>query len=111
LSAQENLRPYLYVIALIVSVEQEVLLALQPFSNKTKVRVNGTASCFSRTSESGYDFSFYFCPSCGNTVYWETTRKQGFVVVAAGAFADPNFPAPTQSAFEEHQHPWLKILP
>ena len=80
------------------------------FFKQDKVRVNGTASCFSRTSESGYDFSFSFCPSCGNTVYWETTRKQGFVAVAAGAFADPDFPAPTQSVFEEHQHPWLKIL-
>jgi hypothetical protein len=81
------------------------------FFKQDKVHVNGTASCFSRTSESGYDFSFYFCPSCGGTVYWETTRKQGLVAGAAGAFADPNFPAPTQSVFEEHQHPWLKISP
>ncbi len=34
-------RQYLYVIALIVSVEQEVLLALQPFSNKTRFVLTG----------------------------------------------------------------------
>ncbi|MCZ6882545.1 MAG: GFA family protein [Gammaproteobacteria bacterium] len=79
------------------------------FYNQDNVHVDGTTSCFSRTSESGYNFSFYFCPNCGGTVYWETTRKQGFIAVAAGAFADPKFPAPTQSVFEEHQHPWLNL--
>ena len=79
------------------------------FFIQDKVRVGGKKACFSKTSESGYDFSFYFCPNCGNTVYWETTRKPGYVVVATGAFADPNFPAPTQSVFEEYKHSWLNL--
>ncbi len=77
------------------------------FFDKENIRVAGKASCYSPTTKSGFDFSFYFCPSCGATVYWETTRKQEYVVVAGGAFADPDFPAPTQSVFEEHKHPWV----
>jgi hypothetical protein len=79
------------------------------FYQKEKVQVSGATSCYSTTSNSGYEFSFYFCPNCGSTVYWETSRKPDVIVVAAGAFADPGFPAPTQSVFEEHQHPWLKL--
>ena len=79
------------------------------FFRKSSVRVGGPASRYATTSEAGDRFSFYFCPGCGATVYWETNRKPGFVVLAAGAFADPDFPAPTQSVFEEHRHPWLDL--
>jgi len=79
------------------------------FFRRDKVRVAGKTSCFSRTSDNGFDFSFYFCPNCGGTVYWETTRKPGMVAVAAGAFADRDFPAPTQSVFEESRAPWLHL--
>lgn len=74
-----------------------------------RVRVRGDSSRFSTTSAEGFRFDFSFCPNCGATVFWETERKPGIVVVAAGAFADPGFNAPTQSAFAEHQHPWLNL--
>ena len=79
------------------------------FFTQDNAHTFGKRSCYSRKSESGYEFSFYFCPDCGSTVYWETTRKPGYVAIAAGSFADPNFPAPTQAVFEEHQHPWLHL--
>ena len=79
------------------------------FFERDGVRIDGEASCYSTTSEDGHQFSFYFCPNCGSTVYWETTKKPDHLAVAAGSFADPDFPAPTQSVFEEHQHPWLKL--
>jgi hypothetical protein len=44
---------------------------------------------------------FQFLPVCGSTVYWE---PPGFVTVAVGNFADPNFPAPRVSVYEERQH-------
>lgn len=28
------------------------------------------------------------------------------VMIAVGAFADPSFPAPGVSVYEERQHPW-----
>jgi hypothetical protein len=30
--------------------------------------------------------------------------------VAAGAFADPAFPAPSQSVWQERRHPWVTDL-
>ena len=67
----------------------------------------GEYSLYRRVSEQGDAFSFAFCPRCGGTVYWETVRKPGIVAVAAGAFADPQFPPPRKSVFEEHRHPWV----
>ena len=77
------------------------------FYARGRVRAAGEQSAFRRTSEQGFDFSFFFCPTCGSTVYWETTRKPDHVAVAAGAFADPGFPSPTRSHFDEQRHPWL----
>jgi hypothetical protein len=37
---------------------------------------------------------------------WELSGAPGFVAVAVGAFADPDFPPPHVSVYEERQHPW-----
>jgi len=53
--------------------------------------------------------TFHFCPTCGSTVYWEGEGFPGFVAVAIGTFADPNFPAPTIAVWEESRHPWISL--
>jgi len=53
--------------------------------------------------------TFHFCPDCGATVFWEPHRKPAAIGVAVGAFADPSFPAPTQSVYREQQHPWMRF--
>jgi hypothetical protein len=55
------------------------------------------------TSEGG---TFHFCPVCGSTVYYEVAKAPGFIGVKVGAFADPTFPVPMISGFEEYQFPW-----
>ena len=42
----------------------------------------------------------HFCPTCGSTVYWEGEGFPGYVAVAIGNFADPNFPGPTIAVWE-----------
>lgn len=79
------------------------------FYQRDQVSVNGPTSCYRTQSAEGFDFSYHFCPNCGSTVYWETSRKPGFVVVAVGAFADPDFPAPSKSVSNECGHPWLTL--
>jgi len=64
-----------------------------------------------RTAESGNTLTFYFCPTCGSTVYWENEGFPGIVAVAIGNFADPNFPAPTIAVWEETRHPWVSLPP
>lgn len=53
----------------------------------------------------------HFCPVCGSTVYYFRKSDPARTGVKVGAFADPMFPPPMGSAFEEYQHPWVKDLP
>ena len=50
--------------------------------------------------------TFYFCPVCGSTVYYELAVAADFIGVRVGAFADPTFPPPMISGFEEYRFPW-----
>jgi hypothetical protein len=69
------------------------------------------ATAWMRTAESGNALTFHFCPICGSTVYWESEGFSGYVAVAIGNFADPNFPAPTIAVWEETRHPWVSLPP
>ena len=44
-------------------------------------------------------------------MYWESTGFPGYVNVAIGNFADPNFPAPTIAVWEQSRHPWVSLPP
>lgn len=77
------------------------------FFERGDVEVHGDAARFERRSNAGHAFCFHFCPACGTTLYWETDARPGLVMVAAGAFADADFPAPAHSHYDAHRHPWL----
>ncbi len=66
----------------------------------------GEATAFTRRGDSGNATTHFFCPRCGTTVYWEMSAQPGVVAVAVGAFADPGFPAPRLSVYEERAHAW-----
>lgn len=74
------------------------------------VAVAGASKIFRRGSASGSAVSFHFCPDCGSTVFWETERRPDLVGVAVGSFADPAFPAPSRSVFDERRHAWVPPL-
>jgi hypothetical protein len=52
----------------------------------------------------------HFCPVCGSTVYYFRKSDPARTGVRVGAFADPTFPPPMGSGFEEYQHPWAMNL-
>jgi len=81
--------------------------ARYPLSQVTAIE--GKTTRFVRTADSGNDAAFHFCPVCGSTVYWESAALPGFIAVAVGAFADPGFPAPRHSVYEERRHPWAHV--
>ncbi|MET0308693.1 MAG: GFA family protein [Sphingomonas sp.] len=70
------------------------------------VTIEGQTTAWTRFGESGGSATFHFCPVCGSTIFWEHTGIPGFVTVAVGMFADPSFPPPHVSVYEERQHPW-----
>lgn len=74
--------------------------------------VNGRATEFVRTGDRGGRFRFRFCPLCGTNLYHtEEGQEAGFVLVAVGAFADPEFPAPQDSVYDCRRHGWVRLPP
>jgi hypothetical protein len=53
----------------------------------------------------------HFCGTCGSTVYWEPGGTPEHLIIAAGAFADSSFPAPTFSVYGDRKHPWVELPP
>jgi hypothetical protein len=49
----------------------------------------------------------HFCPECGSTVYYFRKSDPARTGVKVGTFADPTFPPPMGSGFEEYAHPWV----
>ena len=74
---------------------------------REKVSLAGTSSEYVRISDEGSRVKFHFCPHCGSTVYYEPEGMEEFLVIPVGAFAYPNFPAPSVSVYEERMHGWV----
>jgi hypothetical protein len=68
------------------------------------VEIRGRSSAYERIGDSGRRITFHFCPTCGSTVYWDIEE---FVAIAVGAFADPGFPKPAFSVYEDRKHAWV----
>jgi hypothetical protein len=76
---------------------------------KAQVTIEGETKVFDREGQSGRKVRFYFCPNCGTSLYWEADAWPDVYILAVGAFADPNFPAPSVSIFEESRHTWTQL--
>lgn len=74
---------------------------------KENVRVEGRYTDYVRVNdEAGEERTFHFCPDCGSTVFYQTDPE--LIAVRIGAFADPTFPPPWFSVWEEgRRHPWV----
>ncbi len=70
----------------------------------------GRSRNWRRRGDEGTEARFHFCPDCGATVFWEPLAAPDLVLVAVGAFADPNFPPPTVSVYEARRHDWVTVL-
>ena len=75
-----------------------------------QVTTEGDSQQYIRVSDDGENRAFFhFCPDCGATVFYTAEGMPGMVAVPVGAFADPSFPAPTRSVWEERQHSWVRL--
>ena len=73
------------------------------------VALSGAASEYTRPTDSGGSFTSYFCPTCGTSVYWRTSKHPSMVGVAVGAIADPTFRRPDRSVWEQSKHHWVDM--
>ena len=73
------------------------------------VTLAGDAREFSRGTDSGNLFTTGFCPTCGSTVYARASRVPEIVGVTVGSIADPAFPRPVRSVYEQSRHHWIDL--
>ena len=74
---------------------------------RENVTIAGQSAVYSRVGDEGSRATFHFCPQCGATVHYEAEGLEDYVIIPVGAFADPGFPAPTVSVYEERMHRWV----
>jgi hypothetical protein len=75
-----------------------------------QVRIEGRPSEWTRKGDEGGRIVHRFCPTCGSTLYYTVDSMPGLIAVPIGAFADPDFPSPTFSVYEERRHRWVEIV-
>ncbi len=76
---------------------------------KEAVTTAGTGHDYTRTGDAGGQCRFTFCPHCGATVFYQLVGQDDFVGIPVGAFADPAFPGPGVSVYEERMHGWVTM--
>ena len=76
---------------------------------KSQVRIEGEHKVYGRIADSGFEIRFHFCPNCGSSVFWEGDRSPTTCGIAVGCFADPDFPVPTSSGWEESMRRWVGL--
>ncbi|WP_437317472.1 GFA family protein [Sorangium sp. So ce385] len=77
---------------------------------RESVKINGHGKDFVRIGDEGTKTTFTFCPECGATVYYAMAGHEDVIAIPVGAFADPAFPGPTFSVYEERMHGWV-VMP
>lgn len=83
------------------------VFAVQARFPREHVTIEGKSSSWSRAGDSGGEATFHFCPTCSSIVFWTPRDWPDLVYVPVGAFADPDFPPPFVSVYEERLHPWV----
>lgn len=85
------------------------VFATQARFARDAVSISGKGTEFVLVGDEGTRATFRFCPNCGATVYYTTSSLPEAVTIPVGAFADPAFPAPTVSVYEERMHGWVRM--
>ena len=76
---------------------------------KESVKIEGKVTQYVRMGDEGSKIVFSFCPVCGSTVHYAIDGMEDAVLIPIGAFAEPDFPAPTFSVYEERKHSWVTL--
>jgi hypothetical protein len=70
---------------------------------------SGAFKEWTTVGESGRSATFRFCPECGGGLTYVIEALPGLTAIAMGGFADPNFPPPEYSVYENRKHGWVEI--
>jgi hypothetical protein len=74
------------------------------------VSISGESNQYVRVGDEGSKITFSFCPKCGATVHYAVEEyDDNNIAIPVGAFADPAFPVPTFSVYEDRMHSWITL--
>jgi hypothetical protein len=73
------------------------------------IEIKGQSKEYVRIGDEGSKATFSFCPICGATVHYKNEGLEGSTAIPVGAFAEPSFPSPTFSVYEERKHAWVSL--
>ena len=85
------------------------VFAAQARFARDAVEISGTGTDFVRVGDEGGRARFTFFATCGATVYYIMEGSEESIAIPVGAFAEPSFPAPTFSVYEERMHSWVTM--
>ncbi len=85
------------------------VFATQARFPRSAVETSGTGTEFVRVGDEGGRARFTFCPTCGTTVWYVNEADESSIAIPVGVFAEPGFPAPTVSVYEERMHAWVRM--
>ncbi len=85
------------------------VFAAQARFARADVTFSGEGREFVRVGDEGGGATFTFCPACGVTVHYTSIGQPQWVAIPVGVFADPAFPAPGVSVYEERMHGWVRM--
>ena len=76
---------------------------------KDDVVIHGQSKQYVRIGDEGSRVTFSFCPDCGATVHYVIAGLEENIAIPVGAFAEPGFPEPSFSVYEERMHAWIGL--
>ena len=85
------------------------VFAAQARFPRSSVSITGRSTEYVRVGDEGTRITFHFCPECGSTLFYGLAGHEGAIAIPVGAFADPSFPGPSFSVYEERMHHWVNM--
>ncbi|MBV8210156.1 MAG: GFA family protein [Burkholderiaceae bacterium] len=85
------------------------VFAVQARFPRNLVTIEGQSNQYVRIGDEGGKATFHFCPACGATVHYGIAGEEEMIAIPVGVFADPNFPPPVISVYEERMHAWVGL--
>lgn len=77
--------------------------------DRSRAQIKGKGKDYVRIGDEGSTITFTFCPDCGATVYYLLADNAQHIAIPVGAFADPGFPAPAFSVYDNRMHSWVSM--
>jgi hypothetical protein len=85
------------------------VFGVQARFRREDVTLRGEGTEYVRIGDEGSTARFTFCPACGATVWYVFDGHDDVIALPVGAFADPAFPAPAFSVYEDRKHAWVTL--